>query len=54
MIADAVSKEFTHLLLLSEEGKVCDGMLLTPPSNGPTAFLKLSSTPGAKYRATAN
>lgn len=49
MIADAVSKRFTHLLLLSEKNKECDGLLLTHLPDGPTAFLKLSSfTPGAK------
>ena len=43
MIEDAMSKKFTHLLLLSEKNKECDGMLLTHLPNGPTAFLRLSS-----------
>jgi ribosome production factor 1 len=49
MIVDAVSKKFTHLCLLSEKNKECDGLLVTHLPNGPTAFLKLSSfKPGSK------
>lgn len=43
MIDDAISKKFTHLLLLSEKHKQCDGLLLCHLPNGPTACFRLSS-----------
>lgn len=39
----ALSKEFTHMILLSEKDKVCNGMLVSHLPIGPTAFFKLSS-----------
>ena len=45
----AISKGFTHLFVLSEKDKVCNGLLVTHLPVGPTAFFKLSSfVPGAK------
>lgn len=44
----ASNKEFTHLIVLSEKNKVCNGLLLSHLPKGPTAFFKLSSfQPGA-------
>ena len=49
MIADAESKKFTHLIVLSERLKECDGLLIAHLPKGPTAFLRLSSfEPGSK------
>lgn len=39
----AVGKGFTHLVILSEKQKACDGLLVTHLPIGPTAFFKLSS-----------
>lgn len=39
----ATSKGFTHLVVLSEKQKECDGMLITHLPMGPTAYFKLSS-----------
>lgn len=39
----ANSKNFTHLIILSEKNKVCNGMLVIHLIIGPTAFFKLSS-----------
>lgn len=43
MVKDAVSKEFTHLVVLSEKAKVCNGLLVMILPDGPTAYFKLSS-----------
>mmetsp|Transcript_73404 Transcript_73404/g.144058 ORF Transcript_73404/g.144058 Transcript_73404/m.144058 type:complete len:303 (-) Transcript_73404:128-1036(-) len=39
----ATNKGFTHLVILTEKQKACNGMLITHLPIGPTAFLKLSS-----------
>jgi len=39
----ANNKGFTHLIILSEKAKVCNGLLITHLPTGPTAFYKLSS-----------
>ena len=39
----ANSKNFTHLIILAEKNKVCNGMLVIHLITGPTAFFKLSS-----------
>ena len=45
----AMTKGFTHLVVLSEKEKMCNGLLVTHLPVGPTAFFKLSSFfPGAK------
>jgi len=45
----ALKKEFTHVMVLSEKNKVCNGVLLTHLPVGPTAFFKVSSfQPGSK------
>ena len=45
----AISKNFTHLIVLSEKEKMCNGLLVTHLPSGPTAFFRLSSFfPGAK------
>jgi len=43
MVKYATSKEFSHLVVLSEKLKKCNGMLVTLLPHGPTAFFKLSS-----------
>jgi ribosome production factor 1 len=40
---NAQSKGFTHLIILSEKLKACNGLLVTHLPNGPSAFFKLSS-----------
>ena len=37
----ASNKEFTHLVVLSEKNKVCNGMLVSHLPEGPTAFFKV-------------
>jgi ribosome production factor 1 len=39
----ANTKEFTHVIVLSEKAKVCNAMLLVHLPIGPTAFFKLSN-----------
>ncbi|DAZ96965.1 TPA: hypothetical protein N0F65_012097 [Lagenidium giganteum] len=39
----ATNKEFTHLVVLSEKAKVCNGMLVSRLPAGPTAFFKVSN-----------
>lgn len=39
----ASNKNFTHLIVLSEKSKACDGLLISKLPTGPTAFFKLSS-----------
>eukprot|EP01038_Epipyxis_sp_PR26KG_P004810 gene4810-6739_t len=39
----AHNKQFTHLIILSEKQKVCNGLLITHLPTGPTAFYRLSS-----------
>mmetsp|Transcript_15653 Transcript_15653/g.24350 ORF Transcript_15653/g.24350 Transcript_15653/m.24350 type:complete len:336 (-) Transcript_15653:99-1106(-) len=36
-------KKFTHLLVLSEKSKVCNGMIISHLPAGPTAFFKVSN-----------
>jgi ribosome production factor 1 len=43
MVKDANDKKFTHLVILSEKQKKCNGLLVTMLPSGPTAFFKLSS-----------
>ncbi len=38
----ASKRNFTHLLILSEKGKVCNGMVICALPHGPTAFFKVS------------
>ena len=45
----ATNKKFTHLIILSEKQKICNGLLLCHLPHGPTAFFRLSSYfPGSK------
>ena len=39
----ASNKEFTHLVILSEKNKVCNGMLISHLPEGPTAFFKVTA-----------
>ena len=39
----ASNKRFTHLIVLSEKSKVCNGMLVSHLPHGPTAFFKISN-----------
>jgi ribosome production factor 1 len=39
----AANKKFTHLFVLSEKSKVCNGMIVSHLPNGPTAFFKISN-----------
>lgn len=39
----AISRNFTHLFVLLEKDKVCNGLLVTHLPIGPTAFFRLSS-----------
>jgi len=51
MAAAASSKDFTHLIVLSEKNKVCNGMLITHLPYGPTAFYKVSNfQPGSSLK----
>ncbi len=43
MAKDAHEKGFTHLVMLAEKQKQCNGLLVTHLPTGPTAFFKLSS-----------
>jgi len=43
MANDAHAKGFTHLVMLAEKQKACNGLLITHLPTGPTAFFKLSS-----------
>lgn len=45
----AANKKFTHLVMLSEKDKACNGLIITHLPVGPTVFLKVSSfVPGEK------
>jgi len=45
----ASNKKFTHLIVLAEKSKICNGLLISHLPIGPTAFYRLSSyTPGDK------
>lgn len=37
----ASNKDFTHLIILSEKNKICNGMLVSHLPKGPTAFFKV-------------
>jgi ribosome production factor 1 len=39
----AANKKFTHLIVLGEKSKVCNGMLVSRLPEGPTAFFKVSN-----------
>jgi ribosome production factor 1 len=39
----AANKKFTHLIVLGERAKKCNGMLVTRLPEGPTAFFKVSN-----------
>ena len=43
MCKDAHEKKFTHLVMLAEKQKQCNGLMITHLPSGPTAFFKLSS-----------
>jgi ribosome production factor 1 len=43
MMQSANEKEFTHLIILSEKQKECDGLMIIHLPIGPTAFFRLSS-----------
>ena len=43
MATDAMQKGFTHLMILAEKHKQCNGLLITHLPSGPTAFFRLSS-----------
>ena len=39
----ASNKKFTHVIVLSEKSKVCNGMIVSHLPHGPTAFFKVSN-----------
>ena len=39
----AANKKFTHLIVLSEKSKVCNGMIVSNIPAGPTAYFKVSN-----------
>lgn len=43
IIQSCEQKKFTHLLVLSEKSKVCNGMIISHLPAGPTAFFKVSN-----------
>jgi ribosome production factor 1 len=43
MVKQAMDKGFTHLVILAEKQKACNGLLVTHLPTGPTAFFRLSS-----------
>lgn len=43
MAKQAIEKGFTHLVILAEKHKECNGLLVTHLPTGPSAFFKLSS-----------
>ena len=43
MVKQAMDKGFTHLVILAEKQKACNGLLVTHLHTGPTAFFRLSS-----------
>jgi len=43
MAKEAHEKGFTHLIVLAEKNKECNGLLITHLPTGPTAYFKLSS-----------
>lgn len=50
-----IGKNFTHLVVLGEKHKACNGMLVTQLPHGPTAYFKVSSfQPGAKIPGHGN
>ena len=51
----AANKEFTHLVILTEKQKECNGLLITHLPCGPTAFLKVRIPPHlAQYNLWPN
>lgn len=49
LVKYAGGKKFTHIVVLSEKQKQCNGLLISHLPTGPTAFFKLSSfVPGSK------
>lgn len=44
MCAQAGAKGFTHIFILSEKSKVCNGLLVSHLPHGPTAFFKVRQT----------
>jgi len=48
MIEECKERHFTHLIVLSEKSKVCNGMIISHLPTGPTAFFKVSNVvPGS-------
>lgn len=45
----ASNKDFTHLIVLSEKSKVCNGMIITHLPEGPTAQFKVTSHVDQKH-----
>jgi len=45
----AANKKFTHLVVLSEKSKVCNGMIVSHLPEGPTAFFKVSNVLSSKH-----
>lgn len=43
LVQYASNKNFTHLIILGEKQKVCNGFLVTHLPKGPTAYFSLSS-----------
>lgn len=39
----ATNRDFTHVMVLSEKAKVCNGLTISMLPNGPTAFFKLTN-----------
>ena len=51
----AIQKDFTHLFVIAEKEKMCNGLLAIHLPIGPTAFFRLSSfVPGAKIPGHGN
>ena len=43
MVEECKTKDFTHLIVLSEKSKLCNGMIISHLPTGPTAFFKVSN-----------
>lgn len=39
----ATNRDFTHVMVLSEKSKICNGLTISMLPNGPTAFFKLTN-----------
>eukprot|EP00590_Aulacoseira_subarctica_P004990 CAMPEP_0172430248 /NCGR_PEP_ID=MMETSP1064-20121228/53700_1 /TAXON_ID=202472 /ORGANISM="Aulacoseira subarctica , Strain CCAP 1002/5" /LENGTH=338 /DNA_ID=CAMNT_0013176179 /DNA_START=201 /DNA_END=1217 /DNA_ORIENTATION=+ len=48
IVGYASNKKFTHVIVLSEKSKVCNGMIVSHLPKGPTAFFKVSNVVPSK------